>query len=160
MNRKIPAFALLTVLLALLVPAGQAAATTTAPAVDPEATATAAGPIASFLRCLGVVGLTDQQKADTKAILEAAKPAIEGLVAQLAADGKALKALVDAGKDPCAIGAAVLKVGADEKALKAAFVKIGTSIEALLTLEQKAKFQGCLAGLRPPTAASTDPSAE
>lgn len=159
MNRK-PTFALLAVLLALVVTAGQAPAASIAPPVDPEAVATAAGPIASFLRCLGVVGPTDQQKADTKAILEASRPVIEGLVAQLAADAKSLKALVDAGKDPCAIGAALLKVGADEKALKDAFVKIGTSIEALLTPEQKAKFQGCLAGIKAPTAASTDPSAE
>ena len=160
MNKKAPALALLAILVALLVPAAPAAAAAPAPPVDPQAIAALPGPIASFLHCLAVVGLTDQQKADTKAILEASRPVIEGLAAQLAADAKSLKVLVDAGKDPCAIGAAVLKVGADEKALKDAFVKIGTSIEALLTAEQKAKFQGCLAGIRPPAAASADPSAE
>ena len=37
------------------------------------------GPLAGYLRCLGIVGLTDAQKADVKSLLEAAKPEMEAI---------------------------------------------------------------------------------
>jgi Spy/CpxP family protein refolding chaperone len=129
--------------------AGPATAGLTAPPMEPGVAPAVPGPIAAFLHCLGVVGLTDQQKADAKAILEAEKPVLEGLVGQRTDDGKSLQGLLQAAtKDPCAIGSALLKVTADEKAIKDEFVKIGTSLEALLTAEQKVRFQGCIAGTR------------
>ena len=57
------------------------------------------GPLAGYLRCLGVVGLTDVQKADVRALLEAAKPGLEALRATLKTDREALRAAVDR-RDP------------------------------------------------------------
>ena len=110
-------------------------------------------PIRAFLHCLGAVGLSDQQKADAKTILEAGKPVLEGLHQQVVADRKAVADLLGTGSpDPCAVGSAVLRVGADRKAVKDELVKIGASLEALLTADQKTKFEGCLAGTKVGTA--------
>lgn len=103
------------------------------------------GPLAGYLRCLGIVGLTDDQKADVKGILEAARPALEALHATRKADREALEAAVAAPTpDPCAVGAAFLKVAADRKAIGEELAKVRGAIEALLTPEQKAKLEGCL----------------
>jgi Spy/CpxP family protein refolding chaperone len=152
-NHRTSSLLLAAVVVAVVAAGPAAAAGLTASQMEPSAAPAHAGPIAAFLHCLGAVGLTDQEKADAKAILEAEKPVLEGLVGQRGADGKSLQALLQATtKDPCAIGNALLKVSADKNAIKDEFVKIGASIEALLTAEQKAKFQGCIAGIRGPSA--------
>ena len=108
------------------------------------------GPLAGYLRCLGIVGLTDIQKADVRALLEAAKPEMEALRATLRTDREALRAAVTAATpDPCVVGSAFLKVGADLKAIGEAVKELRTAIEALLTPEQKAKLEGCLKAPRP-----------
>lgn len=108
------------------------------------------GPLAGYLRCLGVVGLTDAQKADVKAILEAAKPTLDALHATLKTDREAVRAAITAtNPEPCAIGTAVLKVEADLKAIGEELAKVRTAIEALLTPEQKAKLEGCLKAPKP-----------
>ena len=108
------------------------------------------GPIAGYLRCLGIVGLTDVQKADVRALLEASKPEMEALHEALKADREALRAAVTAATpDPCVVGAAFLKVEADLKAIGEAAKELRTAIEALLTPEQKAKLEGCLRAPRP-----------
>ena len=108
------------------------------------------GPLVGYLRCLHVVGLTDGQKADVKALLEAAKPGMEALHAALKADREALRAALGAtSPDACAIGAAVLKVEADLKAIGEELKKLRAAIEALLTPEQKAKLEGCLQAPKP-----------
>ncbi|MFN7989258.1 MAG: periplasmic heavy metal sensor [Thermoanaerobaculia bacterium] len=115
-----------------------------APAAAPQ------GPVAGYLRCLGVVGLTDVQKADVKALLEAAKPKLDALHATRKADREALHAAIAAATpDPCAIGAALLKVEADTKAIGAELKTLFTAVEALLTPEQKAKLEGCLKAPKP-----------
>jgi Spy/CpxP family protein refolding chaperone len=127
-----------------------------APAAAPK------GPLAGYLRCLGIVGLTDVQKADVRALLEAAKPEMETLRAALRTDREALKtALGAASPDPCLVGAAFLKVEADRKAIHEATVELRTAIEALRTAEQKAKLEGCLRAPRPNApAAEPDESEE
>jgi protein CpxP len=108
------------------------------------------GPLAGYLRCLGVVGLTDAQKADVKGILEAAKPGLDALHATLKTDREAVRAAITAATpDPCAIGRAVLKVEADLKAIGDELARVRTAIEALLTPEQKAKLEGCLKAPKP-----------
>ena len=103
------------------------------------------GPLAGYLRCLGIVGLTDVQKADVKELLEAAKPEMETLLATLRTDRAALRTAVAAATpDPCAVGTALLKVEADLKAIREATAELRAAIEALLTPEQKAKLEGCL----------------
>jgi protein CpxP len=116
-------------------------------AVDPPAGAAAAprGPLAGYLRCLHIVDLTDVQKADVRALLEAARPKLEALHVTLRADREALRAAVTATPpDPCAVGTAFLKVEADVKAIGEELKALRTAIEALLTPEQKAKLEGCL----------------
>lgn len=121
-------------------------------AVDPPAAANGApqGPLAGYLRCLRIVGLTDVQKADVKELLEAAKPKMDALHVTLKADREALRAAIGAATpDTCAIGAALLKVEADLKAIGDEAKALRTAIEALLTPEQKAKLEGCLKAPRP-----------
>ncbi len=115
-----------------------------APAPGPK------GPLAGYLHCLGVAGLTDVQKADVKALLEAARPGTEALLATLKSDREALRAAVTAATpDACAVGAALLKVEADLKAIGEDGKALRTAIEALLTPEQKLKLEGCLKAPRP-----------
>ena len=115
------------------------------------------GPLAGYLRCLGIVGLTDDQKADVKELLDAAKPEMETLLATLRTDRAALRTAVAAATpDPCAVGAAVLEVEADMKAIREATKELRTAIEALLTPEQKAKLEGCLKAPRPNGPADED----
>lgn len=147
----VPVAAALALLLAAtpLLAAGPSAP----PAGAPPAGGPAAGPqgpLAGYLRCLAVVGLTETQKADVKAILEAAKPALDALHATLKTDREALRAAITAtNPDACAIGAAVLKVEADRQAIGDELAKVRAAIEALLTPEQKAKLEGCLKAPRP-----------
>lgn len=115
-----------------------------APAPGPK------GPLAGYLHCLGVAGLTDVQKADVKALLEAARPGTEALLATLKSDREALRAAVTAATpDACAVGTALLKVEADLKAIGEEGKALRTAIEALLTPEQKLKLEGCLKAPRP-----------
>lgn len=108
------------------------------------------GPLAAYLRCLGVAGLTDAQKADVKSLVEAAKPKLETLGETLKSDSDALHAAVTAANpDPCAVGKALLKVEADRKAIGDEVKSLRTAIEALLTPEQKLKLEGCLKAPRP-----------
>ena len=110
------------------------------------------GPLAGYLRCLHIVDLTDVQKADVRALLEAARPKLEALHVTLRADREALRAAVTATPpDPCVVGAAFLKVEADVKAIGEELKALRTAIEALLTAEQKAKLEGCLRAPRPNT---------
>ena len=126
------------VLALVAVPLLAAAPSTGAPAAPK-------GPVAEYLGCLRIVDLTDAQKADVKALVEAARPKLEALHATRKADREALVAAATAATpDPCVVGAAFLKVEADTKAIGAELKTLFTAIEALLTPEQKAKLEGCL----------------
>ncbi|HMM34364.1 MAG TPA: Spy/CpxP family protein refolding chaperone, partial [Thermoanaerobaculia bacterium] len=115
------------------------------------------GPLAGYLRCLGIVGLTDAQKADVKSLLEAAKPEMEALREALKADRATLRtALAATPPDPCAVGTALLEVEADVKAIRESTKELRTAIEALLTPVQKAKLEGCLKAPRPNGPADED----
>lgn len=100
-------------------------------------------------RCLSVLlDLTDAQKAQIRTAVEAAQPALRVLNTQLRADHEALKSALEApSAEACTVGAALLKVKADEGAIKSEMESLQRKIEAVLTLEQKAKFAGCLEGL-------------
>ena len=103
------------------------------------------GPLGGYLACLRIVDLTEVQKADVKALVEASRPKLEALHATLKIDREALRAAVTAATpDPCAVGRALLKVEADLKAIGDELKALRTAIEALLTPEQKAKLEGCL----------------
>ncbi len=112
-------------------------------AVDAPAGPPAAprGPLGAYLACLRIVDLTEVQKADVKALVEAARPRLEALHATLKTDREALQAAATAATpDPCKVGAAFLKVQTDVKAIGDELKALRTAIEALLTPEQKAKL--------------------
>ena len=120
----------------------------------------AAGPAADldalgrFLHCLRVIDLTDAQKTAIQNFIEGEKPTLQSLHDTLQADQKTLQTDTNAvPPDPCKIGNDVLKVKADGDAIAAEFDKIKAFIEGQLTAEQKARFDGCLQGIKPPTAA-------
>jgi len=118
-------------------------------------------PFARILRCLGVVNLTDAQKADIKAVFEAAKPEAEAIAAKLKADREALKAEIEkTPADPCAVGSAALQLHADRESAKALFETVRDAVLALLTPEQKAKLAGCLEAPKHAPTLETDEGAE
>jgi len=111
-------------------------------------------PFARILRCLGVVNLTDAQKADIKAVFEAAKPEAEAIAAKLKAEIEKTPA------DPCAVGSAALQLHADRESAKALFETVRDAVLALLTPEQKAKLAGCLEAPKHAPTLETDEGAE
>lgn len=109
------------------------------------------GPLGPIGRCLAAIGLTDAQKADIKALLEAEAPTLQALHETMKTDEEAVKTAVEATTpDPCAVGTAVLKVHADREAIQAELETLRTKLEALLTAEQKLKLAGCLSVFNPP----------
>ncbi len=132
--------------LVLLVTAGLALAQAQPPGNgNGPGTPPQAGPGHPLLKCLSIVNLTDDQKAQIKGIFETSAPALKALLETLATDRQALRAAIEA--DPqvgCDIGNALIKVQSDEKAIRAENEKIRLAIEAILTPEQKAKLAGCL----------------
>jgi Spy/CpxP family protein refolding chaperone len=130
-----------------------------AAAQAPPATSEAAHhPFAHLFRCLSFVKLTDAQKADIKAIFEAARPQAEAILATLRTDREALAAALQASPpDPCAVGTAALKLHADREAARGFFEGVRDQVFAVLTAEQKAKVLGCLAVL--PRAAAVEAGA-
>jgi len=103
------------------------------------------GPLAAILRCLSVLDLSDSQKESIGQFLESEKPILRSLQAELAADLQKLRAALAATpSDPCVVGALLLEVEADKNAIRAELEKIKSTIESMLTPEQKAKFAGCL----------------
>lgn len=107
-------------------------------------------PFRHLLRCLSVVNLTDSEKADIKAILEAAKPQAETILATLKADREKLAAdLAKNPPDPCAVGADALQLHTDREAARTFFEGVRDQVLAVLTPAQRAKVEGCLAALRP-----------
>jgi Spy/CpxP family protein refolding chaperone len=147
----------------VLLAAAVAVLTATSPAFSQTATPTPPGPervhhpFAHILRCLGVLHLTDAQKADIKAVFEAAKPEAEAIAAKLKADREALKSEIEKNPpDPCAVGNAFLQLHADRGAAKALFDRVKDAVLALLTPEQKAKLAGCLEAPKPPATLGVD----
>jgi Spy/CpxP family protein refolding chaperone len=116
------------------------------PAPSQQEEAMGAGlPLGPVMHCLKVVGLSDDQKTAIKAAVDAEAPKLQALHEQAKTDREALKALVDATtQDPCAIGTAFLKVRADEVAIHTELESFRTTIESILTPEQKLKLAGCL----------------
>lgn len=96
-------------------------------------------------KCLTIVQLTDAQKTQIKAIMEAARPGLEVLHQKMVTDRQALRAAIEATpQDNCAIGAALVQVQADKQAIRSEREKVGDAVRALLTPEQQARLEGCL----------------
>lgn len=89
-----------------------------------------------------MLGLSDEQEAQIKAILEAEKPKVQPLIAELAANRKALQEATDNGTfDEAAVKAIADKQGNTLAALIVEKERVKTQIYAVLTPEQRAKAE-------------------
>ncbi len=102
-----------------------------------------------LLRCLRGLDLTASQKADIKAILDAARPTIEADAQAIRTAHEKLDADFDAGADKCVLGqdyidvrTAVKKLHDDREATK-------DQVLGKLTADQRTKVQACLDAPRP-----------
>ncbi|MGH9400082.1 MAG: hypothetical protein ACRD00_06920, partial [Thermoanaerobaculia bacterium] len=105
-----------------------------------------------FIACLRILDLSDAQKADIQAILEAAKPILQADADAIKAAAEKLRADVEAGAERCVIGQDYLNLRAAEKKLNADAASVKDQIFSTLTEDQKKKLRGCLEA--PRTAAS------
>ena len=103
------------------------------------------------LRCLhnADLDLTEAQKADIKAILEAARPTIQAGQDKVRADRQKLHADIEAGADKSVLGQDVLDLHADLTAVHAEVQSVKDQIASKLTPDQKARIGDCLAARRP-----------
>ena len=102
-------------------------------------------------RCLQILNLSEAQQTQVKGIFDTAAPQLKALHEQLKSDEEALRTAITATTpDACAVGNAALKVHSDREALRAQHESVKTQIEAVLTVEQKAKLEGCMERPRGP----------
>ena len=98
--------------------------------------------------CLSVLALTDAQKVQIQQILASDQPSLDALAAQIRGDRGVLDSAVAGGSsNSCNIGTAFLQLDSDQRALATELASLRTNIEAVLTPDQKAKLDGCIATL-------------
>ena len=97
-----------------------------------------------FIACLRILDLSDTQKADIQAILEAAKPILQADDDAIKAAAEKLRADVEAGADRCLIGQDYLDLRAAQKKRNADIAAVKDQILGTLTEDQKKKLRGCL----------------
>jgi Spy/CpxP family protein refolding chaperone len=96
--------------------------------------------------CLSILDLTDKQKSDIQAVVDAAVPTLQADVDALKAARQILKDALDANPpDACAIGADALAARAAREKLRSDREAVRTQIEGTLTPDQVARLEGCLA---------------
>ncbi len=93
-------------------------------------------------RASAYLKLTDEQEAQIKAILEAEKPKVQPLIAELAVTRKALNEATDSGTfDEAQVKAIATKQGETLAELIVEKERVKTQIYAVLTPEQRAKAE-------------------
>ncbi len=117
--------------------------------------------IGLLLRCLSILDLTDQQKADIRAIAESAKPSLQAdAQAAKTARQKLQEDLSGASIDPCVVGQDFLALHGDLEKLRADLASVRDQIEAQLTADQKAKLEGCVQAVLATASAEAEDSGE
>jgi Spy/CpxP family protein refolding chaperone len=104
--------------------------------------------------CLSILELSDQQKEEIRAILDAARPGIQADASTVRASREKLRA--DAGApavDACLVGQDFLALRQSLEILRARLQWVRGEVAAVLTSEQKAKLEGCLEAPRAESAA-------
>jgi Spy/CpxP family protein refolding chaperone len=95
--------------------------------------------------CISILDLSDQQKSDIAAILEAAKPTVQADVDAVRAARETLRAALDVvPPDACAIGSDALAVKAAVATLRADRDAVRSQVLATLTPDEQSRLQGCL----------------
>ncbi len=103
-----------------------------------------------FRACLSILDLTDAQKLDIAAILQAARPALEADLAAVRVARETLRDALDMQPpDACTVGGDLLDVRAAVDTLRQERDAVRAQIVATLTPEQQARFEGCLDAPRP-----------
>jgi Spy/CpxP family protein refolding chaperone len=98
---------------------------------------------------MATLDLSDAQKEKVKAIFTSHKEQLQAFRAQAKANREGLRAAASAeNPNPAAVGAAFLKVRADGKAMRVQREGVHTEINAVLTPEQRARFDGWIAAHR------------
>ena len=98
-----------------------------------------------ILRCLRAADLTDAQRADIKAIVEAARPQLEEARQKVYADRVKLHDDLEAGADTSVLGQDVLDLNNDMKAVQALLDSVRDQVISRLATEQKTRVEECLA---------------
>lgn len=132
--RKITLTALLAVLLALPVLAGDRAGAGFA----------GRGHGGGLMRCLREAGLSDAQKADIKALFDAARPGFETDVAAIRAARKKLNDDAEAGADKSVLGQDFLNAQAARTKLRNDHSAVQGQVLAKLNGDQKTAVQSCV----------------
>jgi Spy/CpxP family protein refolding chaperone len=102
-----------------------------------------------LMRCLRDAGLSDSQKADIKAIFEAAKPTIQADAQAMRAARQKLNTDFDAGADKSVLGQDYAAVRAAGKKLHDDGQAIQDQVLGKLNTDQKSTVQNCLAAHGP-----------
>jgi len=102
-----------------------------------------------LLRCLRGLDLTASQKADIKAILDAARPTLEADAQAIRAAHQKLDADYDAGADKCVLGQDYIDVHTAVKKLHDDGDATKQQVFGKLTAEQQTKAQACLDASHP-----------
>lgn len=98
--------------------------------------------------CMVLLNLSEAEKTQIQQIITAEQPTLDTLGSQLKTDEAALSAAAALGSsNACNIGTAYLKVDSDQAAITAELQTIKTKVEAVLTPDEKARLDGCLAAL-------------
>jgi Spy/CpxP family protein refolding chaperone len=111
-------------------------------------------------RCLSILDLTEEQKADIRAILEAAGPALQTVAEAVRAARQKLR--VDSNAvpaDPCVVGQDFLTLRQSLEKLGQELRSVRDQIAGKLTEEQKARLEGCLRAPRADAASTGEEDA-
>jgi Spy/CpxP family protein refolding chaperone len=102
-----------------------------------------------LLRCLRGLDLTDSQKTDIKAILDASKPTIQADAAAIRAARQKLNADYDAGADKSVLGQDYIDMRAAVKKLHDDGTAVKGQVLGKLTADQATRAQACLSSSHP-----------
>jgi hypothetical protein len=98
--------------------------------------------------CLTILQLSDEQRADIRAVLEAARPDFQAARETLRAAREKLSADVAAGADACVVGEDYLALHAALETMGAELASVRDEVLSKLPSDQAARLAGCLEGLR------------
>jgi Spy/CpxP family protein refolding chaperone len=98
--------------------------------------------------CLTILQLSDEQRAEIRAVLEAARPEFQSNRESLRAAREKLSADVAAGADACVVGQDYFAVHAALESLRAQLSAVRDQVLSKLPAEEAARLAGCLEGLR------------
>jgi len=95
--------------------------------------------------CLSILDLTDQERSDVQAALDAARPTLDAAVAAVQAARQTLETALGATPpDACAIGADALALEAARQTLRTGREAVLNQVLAILRPDQQARFLGCV----------------